>query len=113
MDTKKEIIEAEIVEPNNNELTIQHPNVKKIIQEKKNNKVKTTIVTDTSILQQTNYKSGIKTQQNILTPKFNTLKERDEAIVELINDKYTQTEVANAMNLSQSRVSQIIRNKKK
>ena len=105
-----EIIKAEIVEPKENGLTIQNPNVKKVVQEKKDNKIITTIVTNNAVLQQTNYSSGVKTQQNISVPNFNNIQERNKAIIELYQDNHTQMEVANAMNLSQSRVSQIVKN---
>lgn len=109
MSDNKEIIEIEIVEPTfSNELTIQNPNVKKIVLEKKENKIGMIITTNNALLKQTNYNNGVKTQQNILVPNFNTLQERNEAIILLCKDKHTQKDVAESMGLSQSRISQII-----
>ena len=111
---KNEIIKGEIVESNiGNELTIHNPKVKKIIQTKQENKIETTIVINNTVLQQTNYANGVKTQRNISVPIFNNNQERDSAIVELCRDSHTQQEVADVMSLSQSRVSQIVNKNKK
>ncbi|ABV67178.1 hypothetical protein Abu_0918 [Aliarcobacter butzleri RM4018] len=112
---KNEIIKGEIVESNiGNELTIHNPEIKKIVQIKEENKIKTTIVTtNNTLLQQTNYTNGVKTQRNISVPIFSNNQERDSAIVELCKDSHTQQEVADATNLSQSRISQIVNKNKK